>query len=58
MSETEQAPITRADIDAEEAAKTPGAHGKHDKSGQASTGASKVRKGPDEIAPSEDVDNA
>lgn len=58
MSEIEQAPITRADIDVEEKSKTPGAHGEHDKSGQASTGASKVRKGPEEIAPSEDVDDA
>lgn len=58
MSKTEKSPITRADIDAEEAAKTPGAHGKHEKSGEAATGASVVRKGPEEIAPSEDVDDA
>lgn len=58
MSETKQSPITRADIDADESKKTPGAHGKPDKSGEAATGASKVRKGPEEIAPSEDVDDA
>jgi hypothetical protein len=56
MSETEKSPLTRADVDAQEKSKPAGAHGGPAQSGEAATGASRVRKGPDEIQPSEDVD--
>lgn len=56
MSDKQQAPITRADVDAKEKSKPAGAHGNPGSDGEQATGASATRRGPDRIEPSEDVD--